>query len=1446
MSKKLKRLTATTLLCSMVMSNMTNVYANKQAYIDAIKVSDSSPTTEGSTSYSINFGWDEPVSFEEDTETGVVDGATQHKISEMAPENAGYDVNFRNGTAEESYGSSNAIVVDKFEPTMTVNINQELEESSIYSFRAIPWHNHEYVTTDSSGLPVREVKRAPYESDGENREALYLTDIDLKAESEGNQIIFTWNNPTYMGFNVFSGYNIYYDVDGKDKDRYITVKVYEEDPNLEYNNGTFTYTATFDNIEYGRFYNAKIEPLVGSDYQELRNSAVSKQVTVDGETYPIGFTSRDYRYDGIYMTPSITLDDISDSNIQISWDEGDYSKIEIYSSLNEGTESSIDGYSLIGTLNGTNSSLTSFILEKPNVVTYYKVVFYFESDDGTSYMISDWVMYDPTYKPFEPFMPKIYVFEGEPELENPPLDVVFNAFTREAVTEDEKEEYGDEPFVDPNVEYKVWITDDQDNFYDANFDDKTVADLFGSELDPIDYVVPEDSTDSEAGQTVKAYSQSFSSYFAYENGDYVEKPTKDGKIYYIKIQAFRPQGDESQIAYDLTYVKPLTDSISNPITLTNPPLRLEVDDANVPIKTKESFNIEWQEIWNEAYDYETEQWYAVIGVDEDGNIVYGKEATDALNNSDRVIPLYDGEFFTGNLESDTNRVKNKLEQLGVDTSSGEFLNFTMRKSNLSDASYDIFVTSFANMESQGGYEEYFDNYLKDDETVWRSITPEYDGANYTYVVDQQDDPIGALEAGVSYVVYIRPYIYDDEGTKIYSYNPGYVVGETLSDRDPIPVIPPTIVVYPVDETQSSVTFEFEYSDVFEYDFRFSYLLSDYTEGGLEISNDELLENGTIYVNDEGNTMLKYTVTGLAPDTKYYTWGRAIVGEETSAWSLPLEQKTDELGVPEPPKSLGLMSQDNVDLVNATNGMNYENPSEDSFIIDFARVPEDDNVHENAIVENGDGAYIFEQTVERFPGAYFDELVPNQKYYLRAKTVVDVVIEDAYATYNYSYIVQISESNKFDEVMQVHVFDGEFEVDDETIFEVESEWSDTAIAKTGKTDDEYDGDKDDILYPIPDDNFEIIKTDDEIIYEYRGSGEDSEGVDNNLADQRLVSDFINSGAYSLVADLSDYDDDKKRSVREVRLPYRLVGTLNSAKINFTFKADGTYLTTSFSDIDKIAKANNVTDFGNDSMVSIRFENRTNEVRPYMASGGTFVTPAVRIAVSIESPTRTVNVKNMYDDLNIAFNVGDRMDYDINNVYVATFDDYGNQGTVPYSYDDETGTINVETKMLTTYCAVKEGRASTEVEPDYYYNVTSKLNITDLRPYNGSDPVYALYYNNIVAGIVRNKTEITMNQSLDDQDYTALGRSGLLISGDKVKREDAIASLVKLYEIKTGNSIKLEISTSDVPGISTVSSENKTAVAKAYQIGLYDDSNTNFNSILTFDEFFYMLDLILTDM
>ncbi len=1443
MINKLKRCIASTLVISMMMANTTNVFANKQAYIDTINVSDSSPTTSGATNYQIKFSWQEPVSYEADTLNGVVDGGGEHKISELAPDSAGYEVNFRNATKSESFGSANAVKVENYGEQMSIDIKKELVDSSIYSFRALPWHTHTYRTYDSEGFLVSsETKRAPYESDTVNAEALYLTDIDLSAVSEGNNITFTWKNPTYMGSNVFTGYNIYYDIDGKDKDKYITVKVNEADPNLTVTSSGYSYTAYIEDIDFGRFYNAKIEPLVGSNYEEIRKKSGAKTVTVDGTTYPIGFTSRDYRFDGIYLTPSIVIDDISDKNIQLSWGQGNYSKIEIYTSTLEGEQGTVDGYSLIGTLSGTNASLTSFILQKPTVLTYYKVKFTFA--DGTSYMISDWMVYDPTYKIFEPFMPKIYEFEGAEDSANPALNVIFNAFTREAISDEEVEIYGDKPFVDKNVDYKIWITDNPENFEDPSFDDNTIAILNGADLTAISYLVPEDSNDAEAGETINVYEKSFSSYYTYENGSYAQKATKDGKIYYIKIQAFRPQGDESKIAYDLTYVKPLTDNISNPITLTNPPLRLEVDELEVPIKTKTSFNIEWQETWNEAYDFNTEQWYAVIGVNTNGEIVYGKEATDGLNDSSRVIPLYDGEFYTGNVTSDQNRVKTKLKELGVSEGTAQYENFIMRESNLKDSDYEIFVTSYSNMEVNGGYEAYYNNKLEDDDSVWRGITPNYEDGVYTYTVNATDDPSGALEPGTSYVVYIRPYVTFSDGTKVYSFNPGYVIGETLSDRETLVVTPPTIIIYDVDETQSTVTFEFEYTDTFVYDFRFSNKLADYTEGGVEISNEELLANGTKYVNDEGNVMLKYTVTDLAPETTYYTWGRANYNDVTSAWSLPLEQETKALEIPQAPRAVGLMDNTNVKLINETNGTTYENPNDSYFIIDFARIPVDENEHENTITENRDGAYIFDQLIPRFPGAYFDELVPNQKYYVRAKTVLTAVVNGINADYYYSYVVQISESSRFEDYNTVHVFEGDYVPDGITVIQVESEWSTAVVAKTGKTDGEYDGDKDDILYPIPDNNFLISVGTDDVVYEYRGSGQDSNGVDNNLADQRLISDLVRNGAYSLVADLSDYDN-FSQSIREVRLPYRLVDSLNEAKISFTMKANDTYLTTTFQDIDKIAKANNINDFGNDSMISIKFADKTNTYSSSLNTAS-FITPAEKIIITLETPTRSVRIQNTYDVMELAFQIKDRLEYETSNIYVTSFDDYGNQTTMSHAYDSEVGTINIYTKMLTTYGAVKQGVANTTLEPDHYYSVVSQLNITDLRPYKGSNEVYALYYNNIVAGIIKEKPEITMSAQLASDEYTALGRSGILVSGDKIKREDAIASMVEVYELKTGSRIQRITSTSNVPGISNVSSKNKEAVAKAYDIGLYYDNNTTFSETLTFDELFYMVDLVLTDM
>ncbi len=1435
MLKKFKRLMATTLVCSLVMSNFTNVYANKQAQVTAIAVTDSSPTQVGATSYKIKYNWTEPLSYEPD---GDID--TLHTIPTMPVGKAGYDMYFKNATKNEQATTATKVNTDTLATNMSVNINRDLVDSSIYSFTTQPWHMHTYVSYNADGMPMYTEKRAPYVSGESLIEALYLSDIKLTAESEGTDVTFTWKNPQYYGKNVFAGYNIYYDVGGQNDVKFI--QVLNSSQGLTLTNGVYSYTTTLPDITYGQFYDAKIEPIVssGTGYQEIRSMA-SPTVTIDQKTYPIGFSSRDYLYQDIYLTPGIELTDISSENIQISWSAGNYSKVEIYKSPKEGIEGSIDGYSLLATLSGTNASITNQILEKPSTITYYKVVFYF--NNNTSFMISNWVIYDPTYKQFEPYMPKIYHFEGDESTTPVMLDVIFNAFQRTAVTAEEEELYpNNKLFVDPNVTYKIWITDDDENFYDSSFDDKYVALIDGTAMTPQEYIVPPTSTDSEAGNTVMAYNRQFYNYYAYENGAYVSKPTKDGKIYYIKIVATRPGGDTSKIAYDLTYVKPLLDNTSNPITLTNPPLRLEVDENQVPIRTENSFNIEWQKLWNEVYDYDTEQWYAVIGVNKAGQIVYGKENTTALNDSNRVISLYDGAYFTGDLEGDTARVIEKLKSLGVDQSSENYKNFIMRKANLGTTQYEMYVTTFSNMELNGGYESYLKQFLSEPDSPWRAFSPTADGDNFTYMVNSCDDPSGALEPATSYVVYIRTYIIDPNGNKVYSYNPAYVVGETLSSKETIPVTPPTIILFPVDETQNSITFEFEYASVFEYNLKFSNKLADYTDGGVDITNEELLANGTIYVNAAGDTMIKYTIKNLAPETRYYVWANATYEGNTSAWSLPLEQVTDKMTAPAPPKAIGLMAQSNVDIINSNNGTVYKNPEDNYFIIDFARVPDDETAYTSSITDNGDGSYMFDELIPRFPGAYFDELVPNQKYYVRAKTVLTAVVSDMYAEYYYSYIVQISETPKFEEVLTVHVFDGGFVPDGITTLQVESEWSKSIVVKTGKTTDEYDGDKDDALYPIPDDNFKISSKDDTITFEYRGSGKDSSGVNNNLTDQRLISDLINNGAYSLMADLSSYDTNSK-TIREVKLPYRLVNALNTHKIAFTFKAYDTYFTTDFSDIDKIVKANNIKDFGNDSKISIKFADKTNALRGY-TGGNSFVGKAIKPSISIETPSRTIEITNTYDTINLAFNV-DRTDYSTSNIVIQSFDDFGNSTTEKHKYDDDTATMSIDTKFLKAAGKVRQNVAISSSQSNEYYNVTSALNITDLRTFNGSDPVYALYFNNIVAGIAKDKSSIAMRDTLDSSDYTALGRSGLLIAGDKVKREDAISSLVKLYEIETGTKIQLTTSTSSVPGISKVSSANKQNVAKAYQIGLYDDSNTNFSSTLTFNEFFYMLDLIITD-
>ena len=132
------------------------------------------------------------------------------------------------------------------------------------------------------------------------------------------------------------------------------------------------------------------------------------------------------------------------------------------------------------------------------------------------------------------------------------------------------------------------------------------------------------------------------------------------------------------------------------------------------------------------------------------------------------------------------------------------------------------------------------------------------------------------------------------------------------------------------------------------------------------------------------------------------------------------------------------------------------------------------------------------------------------------------------------------------------------------------------------------------------------------------------------------------------------------------------------------------------------------------------------------------------------------------------------------------------------------------------------ANSSINSSYIMNaLTSTYNITGLgTTYSQTDSVKASQYVSLMLGIAKNSKAIDLTQSASQADYSAAKASGLYISSARgnVTKEQALAGVVKLYEMKHGYKLK-----ASNMSFSNVSSNYKEAVSKAYAAGIIEAMN-----------------------
>ncbi len=1461
MSKLIAYLLTTALTLSVLPLNM--VYANKQAYISDLNIQYMSSTA---PQYDVTLGWSNP------TPSTAPDLAAngpswQSDIHDIE----GYFIYRRNATAKQSKADL-LDTIDKTKSNYLVKDNV-LTPGSIYAYSVRPYHKHQYATKNSAGAADTKMDYAPYDTSIPESEVLFMSDIQVEAKGSGSTLTVTWDNPTLDGTEIFSGYRIFYQSGGSKVTTFNSqVDVSLTDKSLIRTTDSLragvqrlTYSINNPNdIIQGETYAVKVEPIyAGSLIRDIPSGKSYNMIAVPSgtalKTYNITFstkTVKEYRTNDASISIPLEILENGVNSLNLHW-WGISKKVGNIESLvikmgSAPDQGSGSNWSEISTIYGNDSIFVNYWqVDRPTSgVTYYQISV--NITGKTTPLLSEIAMYDPTQINITPNKPDIQsVKAGAGTSTAKTIDVTWNAFTRYPYTASEQA-FADpikKTIVDKDIAYNVWVSDDLNLLSDST-------------LTKILDMAPPSKLQSvvDAVYGLPGYKANIGTYIA--SADKTQKNLQTNKIYYIKVQAVKQIKDAtgkiqnliSESAYTSIYID-ANGNIATPPNISKPPLRVKKDTSGYDVITKDSITIQWNKSWYEIYDPTTNTWNAKVSFD-GVNLLFG-DAASASN----FIDIYKAGTIAD--------VKSKLIAAGV--SSGYVNTLIIRQVTLDDAQYEILVAPYSDVEkTAGGYQAYVDKALADATgKSFTAITPQGSAAEPEYQITK-------LTQNTTYLILLRPYIVNENGKNV-TY-PSYIMATTLPDGTNVNITPTVPTIQADSNTDTQLTVKWENSINLKYELSISELqLADPSKGTI-VPFDTIITE-TIPLKDENGISKRfYTFKNLLPDTGYYICVRATAENKTgtvsSAWSNPVFVVTNDLTAPNVPDGFGVASNYDLKIINKANGTTYVPIDVSSIILEWLRDVNDvpatgtapttpTSTAKPSVTTTTDTEVLTSADIPSSLLAKFNNLIANKKYYARAKTRLTVTADKSGAsTKTYTYVIQISPTKDFTDYVEVEAPQASPAQSNGSYFkQKESAFTTIIMITTSYSKDEYDGDVDPDLIPLPEDDFEITYDyyTDTLLYRFRSDAKDAAGNKDNLTDQRFISKLIQNKTYTYGIDVSKYNNTLVNN-RTVEIPYTVMQAFKERKINLKIKADNLTLTVLPGTIET-ADVKGIKDFGKGSSVTIKL-NADDKNNPGISTSGTrsqkYLSSPKTVKINVVTPTRNVAVTNAATPLKVSMKLDNRKDLLDKNVDGYVFD-----GTipdwqrVPTNYDKENGVVSFDSTKVGIYSviALEAPNASTSVS-DWSYNayvsVCSKLNMKDLKTYVPNSAVTPQAFNNIISAVANNRKDVTLKDTLAQKDKTALTKAGMYASDENqtVTRQVAISALVSLYEAKTKRAVKNytpleESSYYDVAYADPAYVKN---LLKADQIGFYTENDMGAARVdeeLTYGELMYMLDIVYQD-
>ncbi|HHX59379.1 MAG TPA: fibronectin type III domain-containing protein, partial [Epulopiscium sp.] len=904
----------------------------------------------------------------------------------------------------------------------------KLKNGMLYKMSIIPYHHHEY------NLPEEGTEKRWAPSTSSQHPFKYvLTDFDTRLEGEGGSLEVTWEDSGYKDMQYQIGY-IQGNYEGQSLDeirsastasnniQYITptdIKNKAEkytDPQT--NRTRFRYVID-RNIATGQMYSAFVtSPTIsvgGSTDKILKNDTSPKVVTA---TTQIGLEVFNMGKDKIRLEWSAQLPYLMDGSYKLA-----ETQIKEY---NVGDTSG----RVIATLYGeAGAGIGYYEYREPKQSTNYQLIFIYKHEVTKQELIPNpqtaKVLYVPgelRTKPATPEIPKPigpstvvtvenkskYLLPNDLLADIPLIDLWKNNHTFHAnmVTPSNLNLVWSAYKEDLSLLYDIWVTED---LKVAQSDAAPIIQnlSFSGGQNAQDILYNKDK------EEIVGFRHIIREYY---NADMRKLPLVPNKVYYVKIIAKKQYGNEIEASLPaiVTIMFDSDGEIFSPPTISKPPLRLEPDGLGTT-----SVTIGWLESWYEILPKNPEEYPKEE--QEKAKEWNAKVYTDTTTAP--AISFVNKEGKKEHIlkqEQDIGAIKNIVGSTYYNE------NFIHRAVNLGkNVKYEYkFMTYEEVLQGLEAYnatsinkktiEEYIKMLMENEKDQdqnygWKGIAPK--NAQDEQYINWKQYTQSNLKPNTSYVFFVKPYSNDYDGTKLQAALPTWIIVTTLPDGE-MPEGKPTVPVLSLNgKGDSHISVEWEYNSAFDYEIRYGRLEDPDKatpwpfEIGTEVVDPSYVEHG-------GKAVV--TIDGLFPDTRYNVWIRAKQkkGQQISAWSNPVTTKTDILGAPTSPAGLGVAGYQSILEVGRdfkpvdSNHITVEwernaldrdldDITQDSkrvqkeyrYVIEIADNPEFLDVKKVDVGKDTVGST--EENVEILSRSmvYFEGLIANRPYYIRAKTVL---------------------------------------------------------------------------------------------------------------------------------------------------------------------------------------------------------------------------------------------------------------------------------------------------------------------------------------------------------------------------------------------------------------------------------------------------------------------------